>query len=105
MIKRFAIVLLAIFAVFQIQSWAAQSNASSKSSSSPKSSPSSVPALLPPAFSGWELQKPTLKTGTDPAAADPTDYAVLKEYGFADFALATYARDGPQHSDQSRPLC
>ncbi|MFI5104879.1 MAG: DUF6599 family protein [Terriglobales bacterium] len=45
-------------------------------------------------FNGWELEKPTVKTGSDPAAADPTDYAVLKEYGFADYALATYARNG-----------
>ena len=30
----------------------------------------------------------------DAAVADPADSAVLKEYGFTDFATATYARNG-----------
>jgi hypothetical protein len=34
-----------------------------------------------------------VKTGTDPAAADPANAAVLKEYRFTDLALATYIRD------------
>ncbi len=33
------------------------------------------------------------QTGTDPAVADPSNAAVLKEYGFSDLAVATYARD------------
>jgi hypothetical protein len=48
--------------------------------------------LLPKQFSGWELQS-TLRTSKDPAIADPVNAATLKEYGFLDFASATYARD------------
>lgn len=33
------------------------------------------------------------QTSTNPGAADSTDAALLKEYGFTDFAGATYARD------------
>lgn len=88
MIKRFVILLLAVFAALHIQSWAAQPGAN------PSAKPQPNPALLPAEFSGWQLQSQTLKTGSDPAAVDPTDYAVLKEYGFSDFALATYQRDG-----------
>ena len=51
-------------------------------------------ALLPPAFSGWHLEPKSVKTTPDPAAADPTDAPVLKEYGFADMESATYARSG-----------
>src|SRR5579871_4741757 len=55
-----------------------------------KSAPQGV---LPQTFSGWQLE-PTVKTVTDPAAADPTDSVVLKEYGFADVESATYTRNG-----------
>lgn len=34
-----------------------------------------------------------VQTSRDPAAADPTNAAVLKEYGFTDFAASTYTRD------------
>jgi hypothetical protein len=33
------------------------------------------------------------QTSHDPASADPTNAAVLKEYGFTDFAACTYTRD------------
>lgn len=52
------------------------------------------PAQLPPAFNGWEISQQSIKTGSNPAAADPADFAVLKEYGFADFETATYTRNG-----------
>jgi len=48
--------------------------------------------LLPPAFNGWGLSQSSVRTGSDPAAADPADFAVLKEYGFTDFESATYTR-------------
>jgi Family of unknown function (DUF6599) len=35
----------------------------------------------------------TPQVSKDPAAADPTNAAVLKEYGYTDFASATYVRD------------
>lgn len=52
------------------------------------------PRLLPQAFNGWELSQQSSKNGSDPVAADPTDFAVLKEYGFSDFESATYTRNG-----------
>jgi hypothetical protein len=51
-----------------------------------------APALLPQQFGGWEMQG-SPHTSTDPAAADPTNAAVLKEYRFTDLAIATYTRD------------
>jgi hypothetical protein len=54
--------------------------------------PVSPPAILPQDFGGWQMQG-TAKTGTDPAVADPANAAVLKEYGFTDFASAAYKRD------------
>jgi hypothetical protein len=50
------------------------------------------PAILPPTFAGWQMQG-TAVTSKDPAAADPVNPAVLKEYGFSDFASATYASE------------
>ena len=48
--------------------------------------------MLPPQFAGWELSgRP--QTSTNPTSADPVNAEVLKEYGFSDFASATYTRD------------
>ena len=52
------------------------------------------PGILPQAFDGWQLQAQTVKSGSDPAVADPADGVVLKEYGFSGFESATYARNG-----------
>ena len=49
-------------------------------------------ALLPQQFGGWEMQG-SAQTSADPAAADPTNAAVLKEYRFTDLASSTYTRD------------
>jgi hypothetical protein len=49
-------------------------------------------AILPNNFGGWQLQG-TAQTSKDPAAADATNPAVLKEYGFTDVASGTYTRD------------
>jgi len=51
-----------------------------------------APPILPQQFAGWEMQGGA-QTSTDPAAADPTNAAVLKEYRFTDFASAAYARE------------
>jgi hypothetical protein len=48
--------------------------------------------VLPAAFNGWQLERHTAKTFTDPAQADPADSVVLKEYGFAGMESATYSR-------------
>src|SRR5689334_9316707 len=49
------------------------------------------PSVLPQAFGGWQVTKP--QTSTSPESADPTNAALLKEYGFTDFGGATYTRD------------
>jgi hypothetical protein len=56
---------------------------------SPKAAP--LP-ILPKSFGGWEI-KDAVVTGNDPAAADPTNPVILKEYGFSDVATGTYMRD------------
>jgi len=48
--------------------------------------------ILPQAFGGWDMQA-VAKTSADPAAADQANAAILKEYGFTDFAASTYTRD------------
>ena len=52
----------------------------------------SNPAILPQAFAGWQITQPA-RASADPAAADPVNAALLKEYGFTDFEGATYLRD------------
>ena len=49
-------------------------------------------AILPQQFGGWEMQGAP-QISTDPAAADPTNASVLKEYRFSDLAKSTYTRD------------
>ena len=49
---------------------------------------------LPQTFSGWHIDAGSAKTSKDPAAADPADAPVLKEYGFTDLETATYSRNG-----------
>lgn len=49
--------------------------------------------FLPTSFNGWQKNTVGAQTSTDPAVADPTDAAVLKEYGFTDLERATYTRD------------
>jgi len=55
-------------------------------------SPTQAPAILPQQFGGWQMQG-SARTSSDPAVADSTNAAVLKEYGFTDVATATYTRD------------
>ena len=50
-----------------------------------------TPAILPQTFGGWQIAK--TQTSTDPASADPVNADILKEYGFTDYAGATYTRD------------
>ncbi len=49
------------------------------------------PPILPEAFGGWHLAAPA-QTGGNSESADPTNGALLKEYGFTDFAGGTYSR-------------
>jgi hypothetical protein len=48
--------------------------------------------LLPEQFGGWTMQG-SPQVSRDPAAADGANAALLKEYGFTDFAGAHYARE------------
>ena len=59
---------------------------------SPQASKGAAQALLPQQFAGWEMQG-AVQTSTDPAAADPANAPVLKEYRFTDLASATYKRE------------
>lgn len=55
--------------------------------------PAPPAALLPDSFAGWiATDKP--KTISDPAQADSTNAAALKEYDFSDGAQANYKRSG-----------
>lgn len=48
--------------------------------------------LLPNTFAGWVIEG-TPQINKDPAVADPSNAALLKEYGFTDLESATYRRD------------
>jgi hypothetical protein len=52
----------------------------------------SMPPILPKQFAGWQIQGAP-QTSKDAAAADPTNAALLKEYGFTDVESATYKSD------------
>jgi hypothetical protein len=54
--------------------------------------PAKAPAFLPTQFAGWQT-KGQPQVSNDPAAADATNGAVLKEYGFTELETATYVRD------------
>jgi hypothetical protein len=49
------------------------------------------PSILPQAFGGWHLTA-AAQTSSNSESADPTNAALLNEYGFKDFAGATYSR-------------
>jgi hypothetical protein len=51
------------------------------------------PALLPPAFAGWTKVFPG-HFSQNPATADPTNAALLKEDGFTEFEQADYVQPG-----------
>jgi len=53
---------------------------------------SSAPPILPKQFAGWQIQG-AAQASKDVNAADPTNAALLKEYGFSDFESATYKSD------------
>ena len=53
---------------------------------------STVPPILPKQFAGWQMQG-AAQPSNDAALADPTNAALLKEYGFKDFESATYKSD------------
>ena len=51
-----------------------------------------APPILPKEFAGWHIQGAP-QASKDAAAADPTNGALLKEYGFTDVEAATYKSD------------
>ncbi|MGC2171046.1 MAG: DUF6599 family protein [Candidatus Sulfotelmatobacter sp.] len=51
-----------------------------------------APPILPRQFVVWQMQG-AAQVSKDAAAADPTNAALLKEYGFTDFEAATYKSD------------
>ncbi len=54
-----------------------------------------APPILPEAFAGWQISAPAAIVA-DPAAADPVEAPLLKEYGFQQLATATYEQEGRQ---------
>jgi hypothetical protein len=55
------------------------------------------PPLLPSDFAGWHLNAPATSSSA-PEAADAANVDLLKEDGFAQFASATYTRNGDKLS-------
>jgi hypothetical protein len=53
---------------------------------------SSTPPILPKQFAGWQMQG-SAESSKDAAVADPTNAALLKEYGFTDVESAIYQSD------------
>jgi hypothetical protein len=51
-----------------------------------------VPPILPKQFAGWQIEG-AAQASKDSAAADPTNAALLKEFGFTDCEAATYKND------------
>jgi hypothetical protein len=51
-----------------------------------------APPILPNQFAGWQIQD-AAQASKDAAVADPTNAALLKEYGFTDFESASYKSD------------
>ena len=49
-------------------------------------------AILPQDFAGWQMTK-SFEASKNPAAADPVNAGLLKEYGFTEFERAVYTRD------------
>jgi hypothetical protein len=63
------------------------------STQAPTHAPSpETPAILPQQFGGWQMQGQP-QNSTDPASADPTNAAVLREYRLTDVSSAAYIRD------------
>src|SRR5450631_218668 len=54
--------------------------------------PATPASVLPTTFGGWQVSG-AIQTSPESAAADPLNAALLKEYGFTDFASGTYLRD------------
>jgi len=54
--------------------------------------PTPATSFLPQEFGGWQMSA-AANVSRDPNVADPVNAALLKEYGFTDFASATYTRD------------
>ena len=52
----------------------------------------SAPPILPQRFAGWQMQGAT-QASKNAAVADPTNAALLKEYGFTDLETASYKSD------------
>jgi uncharacterized protein DUF6599 len=52
-----------------------------------------APSVLPESFAGWQMSGKA-QSGSDPAIVDQAYAPLLKEYGFTDFATATYIREG-----------
>jgi hypothetical protein len=87
--RRLRLTILLAIALFWVQVCLAGTAPASPQTQTP---PSASKEILPAQFGGWQIQG-RAQTSTDPAVADATNAAVLKEYRFTDLAIATYTRD------------
>jgi hypothetical protein len=78
--SRFVIILVLV------SSFVSMAFAASPAADSP------APPILPRQFAGWQIQG-AAQASKDAAAADPTNAALLKEYGFSDVESASYKSD------------
>jgi hypothetical protein len=74
-----------LFALFIVISFAASTYAANPTTLA-------QPPILPKQFAGWQLQG-TPQSSKDASVADPTNAALLKEYGFTDVESASYKSD------------
>ncbi len=72
---------------------AADKSATGKRAEKSAAAPATPAGLLPDGFAGWVAEGPAKKL-TDPAQADATNAAALKEYEFEEGATADYKRSG-----------
>jgi len=87
---RFRVLLSVLLLSAAFNSFAAEPAVPAKAEAPSRSS--SASSILPQQFGGWQLQG-SLQTSKDAVPADPTNPAILKEYGFTDFSAGSYTRE------------
>lgn len=84
--------LYKFFALFLICAAALAAQPAAPAGAPAKPVSASASPVLPTDFAGWQMKGPVISS-SDPAVADATDAAVLKEYGFERLEKASYTRD------------
>ena len=79
------------FSILWFKSFVVIFLATSALAANPSANPA-APPILPKQFAGWQIQG-SAQASKDAAVADPTNAALLKEYGFTDVESAAYKAD------------